>query len=199
MKHPIMKKDLSTLFGLFLLPMALAMPAAENRFAQPVSRQRSVIDGQGPGTDEHAAAKTDRKAQEDKVEDDKAREQAIRQQLARFYQGWNEHDADRMVAIYADDIDHVNVFAQWHQGKQAVRQALAQFHAGPGKNSRKTYTVEKIRFLKPDVALVHVRSLSTVGNLGTYVFGRQSGKWLVVSFTNVEYKLNDNGSQPGHK
>ena len=54
---------------------------------------------------------------------------------------------------------------------------------------QKTYTVEKIRFLKPDVALIHVRSLSTVRNIGTYVMARQNGKWLVVSFTNVGYSL----------
>jgi hypothetical protein len=30
-------------------------------------------------------------------------EQAIRSFLARFYEGWNAHDVDKMVSIYADD------------------------------------------------------------------------------------------------
>ncbi len=70
-----------------------------------------------------------------------------------------------------------------------MKEALAQFHAGPAKNSQKAYTIEKIRFVKPDVAVVQVRSISTVGNIGTYVLDKATGKWLVVSFTNVGYEL----------
>jgi len=124
-------------------------------------------------------------AQSEKSED----ETAIRDQLALFYEGWNTHDAEKMVSVYADDIDHINAFGRWNKGKQAIKEDIIQFHAGPGKNSQKTYTIEKIRFLKPDVAIVQVRSISTVGNIGTYVLSKESSKWLVVSFTNVEYKL----------
>ena len=113
----------------------------------------------------------------------------IRDLLARFYEGWNTHDAEKMISVYADDIDHINAFGRWNKGKQAIKEDIIQFHAGPGKNSQKTYTIEKIRFLKPDVAILQVRSISAVGNIGTYVLSKESGKWLVVSFTNVEYKL----------
>jgi len=122
-------------------------------------------------------------------------ERAISAVLARFYEGWNEHDADKMVSVYADDVDHINVFAQWHKGKPAIKEALVRFHAGPAKNSHKTYTIEKVRFIKPDVAVIQVRSLSTVGNLGTYVMSKESGKWLVVSFTNVEYEVTPAGGK----
>ena len=57
--------------------------------------------------------------------------------------------------------------------------------------------IEKIRFIRPDVAVVHVRSLSTVGNLGTYVMTKDTGQWLVVSFTNVEYELGPKGEKTG--
>lgn len=116
-------------------------------------------------------------------------ETAIKDLLARFYEGWNTHDVEKMVSVYADDIDHINAFGRWNKGKQAIREDLTQFHAGPGKNSQKNYTIEKVRFLKPDVAIVQVRSISSVGNIGTYIFSKDTGKWVVVSFTNVEYKL----------
>lgn len=119
-------------------------------------------------------------------------ESAIRNVLARFYDGWNAHDVEKMVSVYAEDIDHINVYAKWNQGKPAIRKAISAFHSGPGKNDHKTYTIEKIRFIKPDVAVIHVRSLSTVGNLGTYVMSKDTGEWLVVSFTNVEYALSAN-------
>jgi uncharacterized protein (TIGR02246 family) len=123
-------------------------------------------------------------------------ERAIREVLTRFYEGWNAHDVEKMVSAYAEDIDHINVFAQWHRGKAAVKEDLRQLHAGQRRPdgsvaplSQKTFTIEKVRFIKSDVAVVHVRSLSTEGNLGTYVMTKESGEWLVLSFTNVKYDL----------
>src|ERR1700730_16780174 len=77
-------------------------------------------------------------------------EQSVRAVLARFFEGWNTHDADKMVSAYAEDIDHIDVFGEWHKGREALRNELARLHAGPLRNSHKEHTVEKIRFLKPD-------------------------------------------------
>ena len=126
-----------------------------------------------------------------------AEEKAIGVVLARFYDGWNAHDVDRMVSAYADDVDHVNVYGEWHKGKPSIREDLTQFHAGPARNSHKTYTIEKIRFITPEAAVAHVRSLSTVGNIGTYVLSKTSGQWLVVTFTNVGYPLDPSAPKTG--
>ena len=121
---------------------------------------------------------------------DPREEQAIKAVLARFYEGWNTHDADKMVSAYAADIDHINVFGEWHQGKAAIKEDIVRLHAGPAKNSHKDYTIEKMRFIKPDVAVVTVRSVSALGgNIGTYVLTKDAGQWLVVNFTNVVYEL----------
>ena len=117
-------------------------------------------------------------------------EAAIRTLVTRFYDGWNAHDVEKMVSVYADSIDHVNAFGEWHTGKQTMKDELIQFHAGPAaKNSKKIITVEKIKFIRPDVAVALVRQISTVGNMGTFVLSKTSGKWLVESFANVPYKL----------
>lgn len=44
-----------------------------------------------------------------------AEDKAIRELVIRFYDGWNDHDVEKMVSVYADSIDHVNAFGDWKE------------------------------------------------------------------------------------
>ena len=76
-------------------------------------------------------------------------EQAIRDVLKRFYDGWNAHDPEMMVSAYADDVDHIDVWGEWHKGKAEIRKDITWLHGpeGPARTSQKKYVVEKIRLM----------------------------------------------------
>src|SRR4051812_10149817 len=114
----------------------------------------------------------------------KGEEDAIRAVLAEFYEGWNAHDPDKMASTFAEDIDFIDVFGEWSKGRDEMRDELARVHASPFRNNHKEHKVEKIRFLKSDVAVVQVSAVSQVRNLANYVLSKQQGKWITVSFTN---------------
>ena|ERR1700742_4985901 len=133
-------------------------------------------------------------------------EQGARAAVTRFFEGWNEHNADKMVSVFAKDIDHIDVFGEWHRGREAMRVELARLHAGPLRDSHKNYTIEKVRLIKPDVAVVQVLSVSQNGpNLGTFVLEKQQEGWMTVSFANIApheppwKKLDEPGVHPSER
>jgi hypothetical protein len=55
-----------------------------------------------------------------------------------------------------------------------MRAELARLHAGPLRNSHEDYTVEKVRFLTPDTAIIQVSTRGNGGpSLGTYVMQKR--------------------------
>lgn len=127
-----------------------------------------------------------------------ADEAAVRAVASSFVDTWNRHDMQAFAAVFADDADFVNVIGLWWQGRAEIQREHEALHATRMKNSYLAANETAVRFLRPDVAVVHVR-WELVGDTGlegeplpprkgilTQVLAKQGDRWLITSAQNTD-------------
>lgn len=83
-----------------------------------------------------------------------AEEAVIRDLYARYDAAWNKGDVKALVAAWADDADHVEPDGRVISGRAALEKDLATRFASDLRGTRSVQTVEAVRLIKPDVAVV---------------------------------------------
>jgi len=133
--------------------------------------------------------------------DHSAGTQAIRDIEAHWQDDWNRHDIAGLAGLFTDDADFVTVIGRWCKGKKDFYDYHVRLHQVMFKDSVWKTTDTQIRFLKPDVAIVHVnwgitgdrdadgtpRPKSRDG-IFTQVIVKQNGQWRISASqnTNIE-------------
>jgi uncharacterized protein (TIGR02246 family) len=133
--------------------------------------------------------------------DHSADTQAIRDIEAHWQDGWNRHDISALADLFTEDADFVTVIGRWCKGKKDFHDYHVLLHKVMFKDSIWKTTNTQIRFLKPDVAIVHVNwgitgdrnADGTPRNnprdgIFTQVMVKQNGQWLISASqnTNIE-------------
>ena len=114
-------------------------------------------------------------------------EAAIRRVVADFVDAWNRHDPRAKVKDFAEDIDHISVRGRWQQSRAELEQTYLDYHAGIWQDVTYHPVVEKVRFLRPDVAVAIVqgtfRSASATDTArATWIMSKEDGRWLCRAF-----------------
>jgi uncharacterized protein (TIGR02246 family) len=116
----------------------------------------------------------------------------------RFLAGWNTHDAQLFASAFAPDADFTNVRGVSTSGRDNIEQFHTQAFQKMFMQSHLTAEVKRIRFLKPDVAVVDVRwemtgALSLDGasipfrtGLLDLAFTSSAGIWLIAVMHNQD-------------
>lgn len=122
-----------------------------------------------------------------------ADEKAIRDNEARWEAAWNRHDVAAMVGLIAPDADFVNLAGERFQGREAFAKSLEALHSGKVKESVWQTEDVEIKFLAPDIAIVHVHfnsrgernpdgtSMPPRHGIFTRVEMKRGGQWLIVA------------------
>ncbi len=113
---------------------------------------------------------------------------------------WAAGDADAFVAAALDDISFTNVMGMYTVGIEPFRAQHARIFATIYRGSRMTQTIERIAYLRDDVAVVDtLATLEDVAHLPPgfapgggeptsrlqQVLVREAGGWRVAAFHNV--------------
>ncbi len=121
-------------------------------------------------------------------------EAAIRANVGQMVKGWNAKSGAEFAKPFAADSDYVVINGVHLKGRAANAEGHQHIFDTIYKNSTLVYTVEQIRFLRPDVAVVHVSGLLKVtqgdltqeGNARiTLVMTKSKGKWEIAAFQNT--------------
>ncbi|MFL9999992.1 MULTISPECIES: SgcJ/EcaC family oxidoreductase [Paraburkholderia] len=124
-------------------------------------------------------------------------ESAIKEVIYEMTAGFNSHDAEAATRMYTEDADFVSVRGEEAKGRGEIRKGLAAILSTRARNAALETRNVAIRFIRPDVALVHVtnelsglmnsdgQTLPAHRERSLRVFVKESGVWRVAAFQNT--------------
>jgi len=131
-----------------------------------------------------------------------ADEQAIQKIVSTMETGWVEKKGDVFASVFADVHDYI-VWNGYYfpnmnrQGNAAAHQGLFN---GVYRNYDVKFKIDKVRFLRNDLALVHVygggyekgKTPEHPTVLMTMIIEKKDGDWKVISFHNMDLEAFEN-------
>ncbi|HEY8563469.1 MAG TPA: SgcJ/EcaC family oxidoreductase [Pyrinomonadaceae bacterium] len=122
-----------------------------------------------------------------------ADETALRASVAQLAKGWNEKSGAEFAKPFAEDADYVVINGMQLKGRPAIDKGHQAIFDTIYKNTALALTPESVRFLRPDVAIVHVSAIlkqagdeSGAANAKiTLVMAKAGGKWEIAAFQNT--------------
>jgi uncharacterized protein (TIGR02246 family) len=120
-----------------------------------------------------------------------ADEEAIRSLASKAAESWFDGDGKAYAALFDEDADYVTFGGIHLKGRDQIALAHQRLFEGPLAGSRLSLEVKGVRFLGPDIALMHVEGgvveagqteLTPARNsLQTLVVRKQAGEWHVAA------------------
>jgi uncharacterized protein (TIGR02246 family) len=129
-------------------------------------------------------------------------EDAIRQLEHRFNEAWNAHDADGVSESIVEDGQFITVNGAWSTSREGFRKRMEILFGpnGPFRVSTRRTPEMHVRFLTPDIAILHSRfwidgeimedelCKESRECVGTRVVRKIDGLWRVVATQNTDVR-----------
>jgi uncharacterized protein (TIGR02246 family) len=121
-------------------------------------------------------------------------EQEIRGLVEAFAEGWNAQDGRACARPFAEDADFINIMGLKARGREIIGRGHEEILATVYLGTKLNWTLESIRFVRPDVAVGDVTLRLQKGNgapfpmpatSAGFVATKESGQWSIAVFRNM--------------
>jgi len=124
-------------------------------------------------------------------------EAALREAVKQLETGWNTKSGALFAKPFADDADYVVINGRYIKGHSIIETAHQKIFDTIYKDTTISLTVKQIRFLRPDVAVVHVEGSRTGPDaqhpqraMMTLTLTKEKQGWLIAAFQNTSVAEN---------
>ncbi len=127
-----------------------------------------------------------------------ADEAAVRDLYRQMMEGWNQGSGAAFAAVFAEDGDQVAFDGTHFVGRQEIASWHQELFDKWMKGTRLVGRVKDVRFLSPDVALVHAVGSTVMrdqsepsperDSIQTLVATRQAGEWRLAALDNIRIR-----------
>lgn len=121
-----------------------------------------------------------------------ADEAAMRESVKQMETGWNTKSGALFANPFAEDADFVVINGMYIKGRATIDRAHQQIFDTIYKDTKITLAVKQIRFLRPDVAVMHVAAHRdgptkelTADAMLTLVMTKEKQGWVIAAFQNT--------------
>jgi uncharacterized protein (TIGR02246 family) len=120
---------------------------------------------------------------------------AIRQSIEYMEEGWTKKDGNLFATGFADNADYVVINGMFIQGKKGIAEGHQRIFSSIYRETMVAIDVQSIRYLRPDIAIAHVKAHMTGTSMGkkidheamiTVVLEKKDGSWKITAFQNTE-------------
>jgi len=121
-------------------------------------------------------------------------EKALHEMVYHLEAAWNAADGQSFAEAFADDADFIHILGGYYKGRAAIEAGHRMILGTIYKGSTVRYSVERIRFLRPDAAIVFLRQYLQFFEGGsptelearpTLITDKRDGKWQIVLLQNT--------------
>jgi uncharacterized protein (TIGR02246 family) len=121
-----------------------------------------------------------------------ADEAALRANVKQLETGWNTKSGEAFAKPFAEDADYVIINGMQIKGRDVIAKSHQQIFDTFFKDTTIALTVKQIRFLRPEVAVVHVsghrdgptKDLVQDATI-TFVMTKEKDGWVIAAFQNT--------------
>ena len=121
-----------------------------------------------------------------------ADEAAIRENVRQMEAGWNAKSGALFAKPFAEDADYVVINGMYIKGRATIESAHQRIFDTIYKDTNISLTVKQIRFLRPEVAVVHATGHRegptkdlTQDAMLTFVMTKEKQGWTIAAFQNT--------------